>query len=535
MSIVNKNLPKVYITTPIYYPSANPHLGHAYSTYLADAFKSYYQLCGYQVFFLTGLDEHGQKIAQAAEKANLSITDFLAQNARKFKDLWQLMGIEYDHFIRTTDPLHKDIVQKVFTQFVQLGLIYLGHWEGWYCISCEENYTQSQAIEKQGSYYCQNSHPLVVKNEPSYFFKMSHFDQWIKDYFKKHDFLIPSSRKKELINNFLAHGLPDLSVTRTSFSWGIPVPLDPKHVIYVWIDALFNYLSALGYLSDNDHLFQTYWNNPDTLIIHITAKEISRFHAIYWPILLNALGLRSFNYLISHGWILTNNTKMSKSLGNVIDPVFILKNFEPDGFRYYLLTLKIDQDNSFSYHELISTYRNVLVNGYGNLIARLAGMAKKYHNRTIPAFSECHFLPEIANLNQQLTKLINGFHELVKTNNLSFLLQEIFAVIDQTGKLIEDLKPWELYKQNKHSTVNGLLWVLYKIVAFATFAYQPICKHQYQKAISILDLANEQLSLGWFLVNDHFENRKIADQDYVLYPRIDLDYFDQLVKINNEQ
>lgn len=520
---------KLFITTPIYYPSGDPHIGHVYSTYIADALKDYYKLIGYETYFLTGSDEHGQKIEQAAYEANLDPLTYLNQKVNVFKKLWKLMDFQYDQFIRTSDLKHTKIVQKIFQKLQELDLIYLDTWTGLYCISCEENYTKEQVINKDNQIFCVHGHNLIKTNEPSYFLKVNLFQNWIKNFFIKNDFIVPANRKNELLNNFINQNLENLSVSRTKIKWGIQILNNPNHVIYVWIDALCNYISALGYLSENDQLFQKFWNDPQTKIIHVTAKEISRFHAIYWPIILHALNLRMFNKLISHGWILNNNTKMSKSLNNSIDPFYIIKNFPLDGFRYYLLTFDFYKDNSFSYDELIVNYNHYLVNLYGNLISRLVGMTKKYVNNKITPIDSNKFSKEIYEVYENANNLIKQFIFLVEADNLANLISEINSIIIQCNKLIEIIKPWNCWKNNDLLTIKSLLFVLHKVAVFSTFAYQPICKSTSQKAFEILGLINQKINLKWFKENNHFCEWIINSEILsVLYPRLELNHFEHI-------
>ncbi|MDQ0514327.1 methionyl-tRNA synthetase [Mycoplasmoides fastidiosum] len=521
---------KVYITTPIYYPSAQPHIGHLYTTYLADALKDYYQLIGYDAYFLTGTDEHGQKIEQAAKQAQLDPLTYISQYVEIFQDLWKKMNINYNQFIRTTDPQHQQTVQKIFQKLEDLDLIYAGTWTGWYCISCEENYTLDKAQEIDGQWYCVFGHQLIEQNEPSLFYKISQFQNWLKTYYQTHDFLFPANRKHELLNNFIDNDLEDLSVSRTKFQWGIPILSHPDHVIYVWIDALCNYISALGYLTEDDQLFQKYWNDPTTKIIHITAKEISRFHAIYWPIILKSLDLRLFDKLISHGWILMNNTKMSKSLKNVIDPFFLAQHFPHDGIRYFLLSFSLERDNNFSYHELIANYNTNIVNTYGNLISRLVGMLKKYTNGQVLHFSLEQLSSPLQTIEQNLQAFLTTFPSLVEADNPKVILERMNQLIVESSKIIEILKPWELWKNNEHTPVQQLLFVLYKLAVISCFVYQPVLKDSFQQAKTILGLAGIDLTYQWLLDHQSWINLAINHEvSAILYQRLELDYFEKLV------
>lgn len=337
-----------YVTTPIFYPSGIPHLGHAFTALYASLLADYKKLIGYDVFFATGTDEHGQKIENAAKKENLSPQELVDKNCNIFKELWNKMGIKYDYFIRTTDENHKRVVQKTFDILLKKGYIYLGVWNGLYCISCEENYTETNALKKDNILCCEHGHKLIEKNEESYFLKIKSFNKWIIDLLSTNkEFLFPQNRAKELINNFLKDDkLEDLSITRTTFDWGIKTINNPKHVVYVWLDALLNYITLLGYQSSNPGNFNKFWLSKDTEKIHLIGKEITRFHCIYWPIILKMLDLPLPNKIISHGWIITSTGKMSKSLGNVINPIEIIDKYGRDAFRYFLSKeISIKEDN----------------------------------------------------------------------------------------------------------------------------------------------------------------------------------------------
>ena len=465
---------RFFISTPIYYPSGKPHIGHAYSTILADVMKRYKKLLGYETFFITGTDEHGKKIETAAKKANLDPLTYVTKNVEVFEALWKQLGIDYDRFIRTTEKGHMEAVQNVFSQFYQQDLIYLSQWTGWYCVSCEENYALKDAKKVDDKYVCQHGHELVEINESSYFFKMNQFQDWIKETLsqQKEIKIYPQSRVNELMNNFLSDKLTDLSVSRTSFSWGIQIKENPEHVIYVWMDALMNYITGLGYGSNDQTNYQKFWGDKDCERVHLLSKEITRFHCIYWPIFLHALNLPLPTTIISHGWITTPEGKMSKSLGNVIDPVELLKTFNREILRYYFIKdMSLESDNVFSLEALIGTYNGDLANNYGNLISRSLGMLKKYCNNVIPKYHSNNtyhsYLDEVIKSNERNYQSANAL-------DIQSVLKEVQNLINQINKLIEDTKPWELFKNNETDKINDLMYVLFKVVEVSSFWLSPI-------------------------------------------------------------
>lgn len=465
---------KFYISTPIYYPSGKPHIGHAYTTVLADVITRYKKILGYETFFLTGTDEHGKKIEEKALAANLNINDYLEQNVQVFKDLWNNLGIKCDKFIRTTDKEHIKTVQEVFSIYLAKNLIYLDQWKGTYCVACEETLTSKELIKKDGKLYCGIGHEIISISEESYFFKMSNFNDWILDYFKTNkDLVFPHSRMNELSKNFLNDKLKDLSISRTSFNWGITIRENPKHIIYVWMDALFSYLTALNFLNENDALFQKFWNDPKTERVHLLSKEITRFHCLYWPIFLNALNLNLPTKILSHSWIITNEGKMSKSLGNVVDPVHLIKKYGRDTLRYYLIRgMSLSNDNVFSEEALIALFNGDLANNLGNLVSRTIGMVTKYNSGKIIDFKILNnifdsLIIKINELSEKGELFINNFE-------ISQFINEIHLVINDANKLIEMLKPWELSKLENKTDLNNLLYVLLKLIQVASFWISPI-------------------------------------------------------------
>lgn len=488
---------KFYISTPIYYPSGKPHIGHAYSTILADVLSRYKSLIGFETFFVTGTDEHGKKIQDSAKKMNMTPKEYVDMNSKIFLDLWELLGIKYDRFIRTTEKAHTQAIQKIFSEYYKKDLIYINKWSGLYCVSCEENYTLSQANETPDGLFCQHGHKLSEINEESYFFKMSIFNDWIKNILLQEDFIFPKNRSKELINNFLSDSLTDLSISRTSFSWGINVLENKKHIIYVWMDALFNYITALNYLSDDDQLFRKFWQDKESEKVHILSKEITRFHCIYWPIFLKNLDLELPTKILSHGWIITDSGKMSKSLGNVIDPVALINKYGRETIRYYFIKdMSLENDNTFSLENMIGTFNGDLANNFGNLVSRSLGMLNKYNNNIIPKYNSNNKFNSII---EKLEKMnINCFSYADKME-IASLLNELQNLINVLNKEIEISKPWEMFKENKLEQINDLLYVLFKTIESISFWLQPILidsikQIEIQTNINISDLTYKQLN-----------------------------------------
>ena len=382
--------PTYYITTPIYYPSGKLHIGNTYTTVACDAEARYKRLMGYDVFYLTGTDEHGLKIEQKAEKLGKQPQEYVDEMAAGIKKLWKTMEITNDKFIRTTDDYHEKAVQKIFQKFIDQGDIYKGKYKGWYSVDDEEYFTESQLAEvyrdDNGNVIggkAPSGHEVQLVEEESYFFKMSKYSDWLMNYYKEHpDFIEPHTRVNEMVNNFLKPGLEDLAVTRTSFNWGVKVPNDPKHVVYVWIDALSNYITALGYGSDDDSLFKKYWPAD----VHMVGKEIVRFHTIYWPIMLHALGLPLPKHVIGHGWLTMKDGKMSKSKGNVIYPETLVNRYGLDATRYYLLkAMPFGNDGVFSPEDFVDKVNYDLANDLGNLLNRTVAMINKYQDGKLVA------------------------------------------------------------------------------------------------------------------------------------------------------
>ena len=515
---------KFYVSTPIFYPSGKPHLGHAFSTLYASVLKEYKQLLNYDCFFVTGTDEHGQKIEEAAAKEKLTPKEFVDNNSKVFKDLWTIMGIKYDFFIRTTDTFHKDIVKIVFDKLMLKNYIYLGKWRGLYCVSCEENYSKINVIDQNGKFTCLHGHELIEKNEDSYFLKISMFNDWIIDFLKNNkEFLFPENRTKELINNFLIDNkLEDLSITRTTFDWGIKINSDHKHVVYVWLDALINYISALGYKTSDPSNFEKYWCSNDCQKVHLIGKEITRFHCIYWPIILKMLDLPLPDKIISHGWIITETGKMSKSLGNVIDPIDVINKYGRDSFRYFLLKeISIKEDSIFSYKQFIATYNTDFANNYGNLISRTIGMLTKYNNKVIPSFNQpiSELDKYIVNSQKELLKKIE---ENIENLNLSELIKNVCIFQNDLNLYIEKTKPWILKSENKQEELNAFLSILTNSVRTFIAIFKPILIDTTYEAIKQLNL-DEKL-LEWNSLTDFsLINNLVVNDSQPLFKRIEID------------
>lgn len=444
-----------YITTPIYYPSGNPHIGHCYTTVACDSIARYRRMQGYDVMFLTGTDEHGLKIEQKAAEKGVTPKEYVDEVVKTFKNLWSYMNISYDRYIRTTDDYHIETVQKIFKALYDKGYIYKGEYKGKYCTPCESFWTESQ-LDENGC--CPECHREVTEaKEEAYFFKMSSFAERIEKLLTETDYLQPKTRATELVNNFIKPGLEDLCVSRTTFKWGIPVTFDDKHVVYVWIDALSNYISALGFWNEQYNDFDKFWPAD----VHMVAKDIMRFHAIIWPAMLMALDLPLPKHLAVHGWITFNGQKMSKSLGNVVDPFILGERYGADAIRYHILReMALGADSSFSNEIMINRINSDLANGLGNLVSRTVAMADKYFGGTLPADREAgDFDAELIAEAEELRAKVDEFMDKTQINNA---LAEIFKVVSRANKYIDETAPWVLGKDE--SKKARLATVLYNLL-----------------------------------------------------------------------
>lgn len=478
---------KFYITTPIYYPSSNFHIGHCYTTVIADAISRYKREKGYDVFFLTGTDEHGQKIQKKAEEAGVTPQEYVDKIVDNTKELWAELGITYDKFIRTTDEEHVAIVQKIFKKLYDQGDIYKGSYKGEYCTPCESFWTESQLVNGKCPDCGRDVHEV---SEEAYFFKLSKYQHQLEEYLEMHpDFIEPASRKNEMLNNFIRPGLEDLCVSRTSFNWGIPVSFDEKHVVYVWIDALSNYITALGYLTENDNNFKRYWPAD----IHIVGKEIVRFHTIIWPIMLMALGLELPKKVFGHGWLVIDGGKISKSLGNYRDPREYTSEYGVDAVRYFLLReVPFGSDGNFSEEALITRTNGDLANVLGNLVNRTIGMCNKYFGGIVPKYNELNELDQ--NLIDYVMNVPALVDEKINVLDIPAALEIIIDLFRKCNKYIDETMPWVLAKEEDKSRLETVIYNLLASIKHGAVAIRPFLPTTASKIFEQLNISNNDVS-----------------------------------------
>ena len=520
---------KFYITTPIYYPSGKFHIGTAYTTVLADSIRRYHLLKGEDAYMLTGTDEHGQKIQEKAKEAGKDPKEYVDEMAKLAKELWAKMQIGYNDYIQTTEPRHERIVQKIFDKFMEQGDIYKGEYEGWYCVPCETYFTETQLVDGK----CPDcGREVKLMKEEAYFFNMKKYADRLLKYYEEHtDFIKPEYRKNEMINNFIKPGLEDLCVTRTSFDWGIKVLKDPKHVIYVWLDALTNYITALGYLSEDETLFKKYW--PADL--QIVGKDIARFHLIYWPIFLMALDLPIPKTILVHNWITMKDGKMSKSKGNVIYPETLMERYGLDSVRYFLLReMPVNQDGIFSPESFVERYNFDLCNDLSNLLNRTVSMVNKYFHGVVPKYNGTP--NEVDKEFEEYTiKQIELFEEKWNNYEISNSIQEIWNLISRTNKYIDETAPWTLAKEEETEKLESCMYHLIENLRKIAILIKPFMNDTADNILRQIGIDKEDLktwdNLKYY---DKINNSKVIEKGEPIFMRLnaeeEIEYLKSIMK-----
>ena len=517
-----------YITTPIYYPSGKLHIGSAYTTIACDVLARYKRMMNYDVFYLTGLDEHGQKIQQKAEEAGITPQAYVDGMAVGVKELWQLLDISYDKFIRTTDDYHEKVVAQVFERLLAQDDIYLGEYSGWYSVSDEEFFTESQLAEvyrdengKVIGGVAPSGHEVEWVSEESYFLRLSKYQDRLVEFFKSQpDFITPDGRLNEMLKNFIEPGLEDLAVSRTTFTWGVPVPSNPKHVVYVWIDALLNYVTALGYGQDDHENFDKFWNGT---VFHMVGKDILRFHSIYWPILLMMLDIKLPERLIAHGWFVMKDGKMSKSKGNVIYPEMLVERFGLDPLRYYLMrSLPVGSDGTFTPEDYVARINYELANDLGNLLNRTVAMINKYFGGQVPTYVE-NVTAFDADLAKVVEENIAEYHKQMNAVDYPRALEAVWNIISRTNKYIDETAPWVLAKEDgdkdQLAAVMAHLAASLRVVAHLIQPFMMNTSNAIIEQLGLgLDFDLENLTLAGFP-----ENVTVVAKGTPIFPRLDME------------
>lgn len=528
--------PTFYITTPIYYPSGKLHIGNSYTTIACDVLARYKRLQGYDVFFLTGTDEHGLKIEQKAQTLGMQPQEYVDKMAADIKELWKKLEITNDKFIRTTDDYHEKAVQNIFEKLLAKGDIYLGKYRGWYSVSDEEYFTESQLAEvyrdEDGNMIggkAPSGHEVQLVEEDCYFFKMSKYADRLVKYYEEHpDFIIPDTRKNEMLNNFIKPGLEDLALTRTSFNWGVKVPSNPEHVVYVWIDALCNYITALGYeTGDDDSLFKKYWPAD----VHMVGKEIVRFHTIYWPIILMALDLPLPKHIIGHGWLLMRDGKMSKSKGNVVYPEMIVERYGLDALRYYLMrAVPFGNDGVFTPEDFIGKINFDLANDLGNLLNRTVAMINKYRGGQIPELKSGVTAFD-KDLEDVAANTIKNFEEQMDSVHFSNALDEVWKLVARSNKYIDETEPWILAKdETKKDELDSVLAHLAASLRLVAILIQPVMTHTPKEIFAQLGLNSDDMAIQGVSYFDLPAGTQVVAKGTPIFPRLDVEEEQEYIK-----
>lgn len=510
---------RLYITTPIYYPSGKPHIGHAYCTTLADIIARDRRMRHFETYFLTGTDEHGQKIEKNAKKAGLDTQTYIDGMVADFKKLWDALCISNDDFIRTTEQRHIKCVQNAFSRFVKNDDVYMGKYEGWYCTPCESFWTESQVGENHICPDC--GRPVEIAQEECYFYKTNKYLPAVLKWYEDPKAVFPAGRKLEMLNTFIKPGLTDLCVSRTSFSWGVPLKEDNKHVAYVWLDALFNYLSALGYGTENDELYRKFWKSEESEIVHLVGADITRFHTIYWPEFLTSVGERLPDRVFVHGLLMMKDGKMSKSKGNVVSPYPLIDKYGVDALRYYLVSeIQFGQDGQFTPEQFVERINADLANNLGNLVSRTTSMIEKYFDGIVPEFKE-----NINSVDKELEVMakatIDSYVNKMANLEVTEAYEDVMNLLGRANKYIEETTPWALAKdESKKAELESVMAHLSYVIFVGAKLLEPVLVTKSKEIFEAFDLSVEETDFNNIGRTDLLNNKKVTKKNR-LFPRLD--------------